>query len=51
MTVTMYEGCLFSRDQDDNWLDFRAKNLNEATQLIELALKNGYSIYIEKTEK
>ena len=51
LTITMYKGDLFNRTEDDNWLDFKVKNINAATQLIELALKNGYSIYIEKTEK
>ena len=51
LTITMYKGDLFNRTEDDNWLDFKVKNLNEAAQLIELALKNGYSVYIEKAEK
>lgn len=51
LTITMYKGDLFNRTEDDNWLDFKVKNINAATPLIDLAIKSGYSVYIEKDEK
>lgn len=51
LKVYMYKGDLFHPVDDDNFLDFKAKNIGEAAELIELALKSGYSVYIEKIEK
>ena len=51
MTVYIYDGNLFDRGQYDDCIGFQANNMEKATELINLALKNGYSVYIVKNEK
>ena len=51
LKIYMSDGAMFPPDFSDIFLDFTAKDIGVAAEVIELALKDGYSIYIEKIEK
>ena len=51
LKIYMSDGAMFPPDFSDIFLDFTAKDIGEAAEVIALALESGYSVYIEKNEK
>ena len=48
--VTICEGDVFVMDIGESTLSFEAESFEEATGMISLAMKNGYSAVVTKNE-